>query len=90
MLIFSGTEHLVVLEDKLSTTTVVLPRSEGKLNGKCLYGIWKPKHTVDTVKSNSNWKPKKCYSVNLMVIRSLRSMEVLAITCEKLIKFNLN
>ena len=31
MLIFSGTEHLAVLEDKLSTTTVVFFRSEGKL-----------------------------------------------------------
>ena len=32
MLIFSGTEHLVVLEDKLSTTTVVFFRSEGNIS----------------------------------------------------------
>ena len=31
MLIFSGTEHLVVLEDKLSTTTVVFFSSSWKL-----------------------------------------------------------
>ena len=43
MLIFSGTEHLVVLEDKLSTTTVVFFRSDGKLKRKPLYGIWKSK-----------------------------------------------
>ena len=44
MLIFSGIEHLVVLEDKLSTTTVVFFRSEGKLKSKALYmGSGKPK-----------------------------------------------
>ena len=31
MLEFSGTEHMVVLEDKLSTTTVVFFRSEMEL-----------------------------------------------------------
>ena len=34
---------LVLKEDKLSTTTVVFIRSEGKLKTKCLYWIWKPK-----------------------------------------------
>ena len=43
MLEFSGTEHLVVLEDKLSTTTVVFFRSEMELKCKHLYGFRKPK-----------------------------------------------
>ena len=34
---------LVLKEDKLSTTTVVFIRSEGKLKTKCLYWIWEPK-----------------------------------------------
>ena len=38
MLIFSGTEHWFALEDKLSTTTVVFFRSEGKLKKEAL--IW--------------------------------------------------
>ena len=33
---------MVVLLDKLSTTTAVFFRSEGKLKSKHLYGIWKP------------------------------------------------
>ena len=32
----------VLKEDKLSTTTVVFIRSEGKLKTKHLYWIWKP------------------------------------------------
>ena len=43
MLVFSGTEYLVVLEDKLSTTTVVFFRSERELKCKRLYGFRKPK-----------------------------------------------
>ena len=37
-LVISGTEHLVAVVDKLSTTTVVFFRSEGILKGKHLYG----------------------------------------------------
>ena len=42
MLIFSGTEHLVILEDKLSTTTVVFFRSEGNMSflEKCKLMAW--------------------------------------------------
>ena len=37
-LVISGTEHLVEVVDKLSTTTVVFFRSERILKCKCLYG----------------------------------------------------
>ena len=40
---YSLEQYIGFAEDKLSTTTVVFIRSEGKLKTKCLYWIWEPK-----------------------------------------------
>ena len=40
---YSLEQYIGFAEDKLSTTTVVFIRSEGKLKTKHLYWIWKPK-----------------------------------------------
>ena len=68
---------MVLLEDKLSSTTVDFIRSEGKLKTKHRFGslrsvkvlnlmVISSLRSVKSVKPNGNWKPKKLEVLNLI------------------------